>query len=377
VTRRLRRAIAGALVTALCAVAAAHDPGHRGGLFRSTDGGAHWRPASPGIFTSAAFAVALGALDPPEVLLATEGGLWQSRNGGRDWDIVARDALREPARAVAIERGGDRMLVATDTALLRGASGRWTSMRAPRGALPPVALAAGATRGRVYLAGTRGLFRSDDWGESWTPLGTAAEGAPIRQVAVRHDGEGLVAIMGGTVRTSPDGGATWHARMPPSGPAIEAVGLDAESPSRVWAACAGQVLVSDDDAALWRPVGRAIPEQGARAAAIAVSGETIVMATDHGLFRSADRGERWTTGTSELPAHLAVAVLVRDLREPATLYAAFAAPDAHAAAKRAAGVGSRGGEAGAWVGAAAVGALGAAAVAWQRRRRRAPPHGHA
>ena len=60
------------------------------------------------------------------------------------------------------------------------------------------------------------------------------------------------------------------------------------------------------------------------ALAMAISGEVIVIATDRGVFRSADGGERWELPKEGLPAHLAARVLVGDSRSPTTLYAGFA-----------------------------------------------------
>ena len=74
----------------------------------------------------------------------------------------------------------------------------------------------------------------------------------------------------------------------------------------------------------WRAVGKPIDETSALARAMAIGGKVIVIATDRGVFRSADGGERWEPPRESLPAHVAARVLVGDARNPASLYAGFA-----------------------------------------------------
>jgi hypothetical protein len=48
-----------------------------------------------------------------------------------------------------------------------------------------------------------------------------------------------------------------------------------------------------------------------------------LLATDRGLYRTPDRGDRWEVLTENLPAHLEVGPLVRDPASPSTVYAGF------------------------------------------------------
>ena len=50
----------------------------------------------------------------------------------------------------------------------------------------------------------------------------------------------------------------------------------------------------------------------------------ILVATDRGVYRGPDSGERWELPSENLPAHLEAGLLVLDPRSPATLYAGFA-----------------------------------------------------
>src|SRR5213078_399113 len=92
----------------------------------------------------------------------------------------------------------------------------------------------------------------------------------------------------------------------------------------LWAAGANLIFRSDDHGASWRPVGVPLPEANTAVRGIAASGAVVVLATDRGLYRTADGGERWQPLVDNLPAHLEAGPLVCDPVDPATLYAGFA-----------------------------------------------------
>jgi len=306
--------------------AAGHDPDSVGGIFRTHDAGATWTSVNPGIFPSGALALAVNPRDPNHLLLATDSGLWRSRNGGRDWDVEAPETLTGPAFAAAFAADGQRALVAGTSTLFRDDGNRWRPVRAPAGASPARALVAGAVPGCVYLAGRAGLYRSDDWGESWTNVGPALEADRVDALlALSESPDRLYAVVAGSVWSSNDGARSWQRRSSGNpGNAIEAIGFDPAAPTPLWAVAAGQVYRSDQPGGEWRAVGKPVHETSALARAMAISGAVIVIATDRGVFRSADGGERWEPPKESLPAHVAARLLVGDSRNPAMLYAGFA-----------------------------------------------------
>jgi photosystem II stability/assembly factor-like uncharacterized protein len=315
------------LIVALWPVEApAHDPSAWGGLFRTRDAGVTWLHVNPGSFVSGALALAISPLDPNHLLLATDSGVTRSRNGGRDWEIEGPSVLIGPAFAAAFDVDGERALVSGASAIFRNDADGWRPVQTPTGAAPARALVSGLVRGRVYLTGWAGLFRSDDWGRSWLRVGEELEADHVSALMVRADQRDEVyALAGRRLWASTDGARSWRLRdlgLPADG--LEAVGFDAADSTHLLGVAAGQVFLSNDQGRRWRSVGVPIPERPVAARAVAGSGPVIVVATDRGVYRSADVGQRWELPSASLPAHLEAGLLVRDPLSPATLYAGFA-----------------------------------------------------
>jgi hypothetical protein len=104
---------------------------------------------------------------------------------------------------------------------------------------------------------------------------------------------------------------------------LDALALDPGKPRRLWAAGGDRLFRSNDGGANWERIGRSFPEPNTTVHGISASEEAVVVSTDRGLYRTVDDGESWTLIVENLPAHLEAGPLVRDLVDPATLYAGF------------------------------------------------------
>lgn len=308
------------------APAQGHDPSAWGGLFRSRDQGATWMSANRGQYLSSAIALAISPTDADHLLLGTGSGLFRSRNGGRDWTLEARSVVLGSVFAVAFARDGRRALLSTGLGIFRGeADSSWRQLGAPRGAAPARAMVCSTEADRVYLAGWRGLYRSDDLGASWSSAvgGLPGDTATTLFVAAGPP-EILYAVVQGQIWVSTDGARSWSRPSTETLPAnIDALTVDRRYPARQWAATGDRLFRSDDGGANWRPVGPLLPEPDTKVNGIAATEEAIVVATDRGLFRSVNGAGSWSPITDNLPAHLEAGVLVPDPVDPATLYAEF------------------------------------------------------
>jgi photosystem II stability/assembly factor-like uncharacterized protein len=340
--QRILQIVTAAALLASAAPAPAHDPSAWGGLFRSRDDGGAWLPADAGLFVGAALALAVSPTDANHLLYGTDARLLRSRNGGRDWEPQSAQIFNGPTLAVAFAADGHGAWAATPAGVYfsGAADSAWARCDVPDVALPGRALAPGRLPGRVYLLGARGVYASDAQAGG-VAAGPGVGGRFVRigrdelpdeagralLVVVSAEAETLLAVVGGRLWASTDGGASWSPRDAglPAGE-VQALAADREQPGRLWVATHNRVQVSDDLGAHWRPWGEPIAEGRVdiHGLATAQSGARIVLTAHRGLLRSTDSGRTWAQAEGVLPVHLEAGPLVADPHDAHTLYAGFA-----------------------------------------------------
>ncbi|MGF7206298.1 photosystem II stability/assembly factor-like uncharacterized protein [Skermanella aerolata] len=311
--------------------AGAHDSATYGGLFRSRDLGRTWLNADAGLFLSAALSVAVDPLDRAHLLMGTDFGLMESRNGGQSWMPEAPSLIGGAVFSVIFEKDGRSAVCVTPTGVFRLQDGNWKRSETPDGAVPGRTLATGAGAGRLYLLGRSRLFRSEDGGRSFDSVTGAPHGrGPMTGVAVaaataEQTAETLYAVIDGRIMASADGGDSWEARGTGLGPEpVDTLAPDLTVPGRIWAAQAGRIHVSDDAGSGWRSVGKPLPpETTVRGIAADPAGRSLTVSTHRGLYRSENGGDDWTPREGVLPFHLEAGPLFRVPHDPSTLYAVF------------------------------------------------------
>jgi photosystem II stability/assembly factor-like uncharacterized protein len=310
------------LAAFLPVAASAHDASAWGGLFRSRDNGGTWFPADAGLFIGGALALAINPKDANHLLYGTDTRLLRSKNGGRDWVQEPGVQFDGSAYAVRFADDGKGAIASTAKRIYFSEDGSiWVDTLAPAGAAPARAIAGGSRR--LYLAGERGVFASDDRGRRWSASGEGLpEGAVTSLVVVTQPQEIVLAVIQGGIRASRDDGASWQSRdagLPPG--RVEAL----LSAGKLWVAASDHVYASDDVGMSWKPVGKVLPESGTTIHGIAVAdaGKIIVLSTHRGILRSTDGGETWRLVEGNLPVHLEAGPLVRDEHDAGTLYAGF------------------------------------------------------
>jgi len=312
--------LAGAL---LHADVLAHDSGLSNGVFRSRDGGATWLQLDSGSFANGALALAVHPTDPHRLLLATDGGLLSSRNGGRDWETEASNVLSGPAFAVAFDLRGPEAMVSGTNALYRFDGHGWSATRTPAGSAPARVLASGGVAGRAYLAGWTGLYRTDNWGRNWARVGKEIDAEYVSTLAISaNHPDDIHALAEGRVWTSTNGARNW--RVDEGVPqTVDALAFDRTVPTRLWIVAAGRAYRKQDPTSRWESVGAPVPDPQAKARAIDVLNDAMLVSTDRGVFRSLNAGASWALLSAELPSHVEATLLMRDPHDPATIYAGF------------------------------------------------------
>jgi photosystem II stability/assembly factor-like uncharacterized protein len=161
-----------------------------GGLLRSSDGGATWK--SPGLgLARSILAVATAPGDATLAVAATPLGFYRSRDAGASWQQVSQALTAGAIHSLAFLPGDARLLfAATRNGLLRSVDeGRTWDKQAWGLPASDIAGFAFAPDGRTLYASdlaNGGLFRSDNAGESWKPFPTSGL-ASTRILAVAVD----------------------------------------------------------------------------------------------------------------------------------------------------------------------------------------------
>lgn len=210
-----------------------------GGVTVSTDGGQSWRTGMVGLPVGEVGAVSVAARDPNLMYAAIRGdGLYKSEDAGDSWSLAMDrpwldDAERDPLALVSVDldtgMGGIWIYAGTEVGLTRvpDCFCRWQDVQPgnamdalvsgdappPETPLPmgePVLSLASSPSApeKLYAALPSGLWASADGGVVWKLV---ADGAASAVAVHPYDKTHIAAVMGGTLKLSRDGGATWTA----------------------------------------------------------------------------------------------------------------------------------------------------------------------
>ena len=168
---------------------------------------------------------------------------------------------------------------------------------------------------RIVYAGTQaGVYRSDDRGDHWEALESAADGTDVWSLAF-HPGNPDVVYAGYhpfAIGRSEDGGSSWRrmgtervafphitTRMPPFDKRVIGIAADPSDPDDVYAAIeVGGLLASRDGGDSWESMtdGPHIDIHTLDLHGVTISPAapgTVYIITRIATFRSRDRGEHW------------------------------------------------------------------------------------
>lgn len=246
-----------------------HFPGV--GVYRTTDGGEHWTP-SP-ITSKWTSAVAVDPTDPERVFVAGEQALHRSRNGGQSWDIgggqthgvrdgTATDVVIDPDDVSRIYLGVHAGGVFRST----DGGNRWTQLRLPGVTLaeilsPKIALGRRGASGTQFVAvlSHGHVFTSTDGGDRFVER-TRLEDIPsyvawCTAIAVHPADEDVILAGHILLWRSQDGGRSWDPvggrPHPPVHSDQQAIVFDPARPDRVFVATDGGVFESTDAGQRW------------------------------------------------------------------------------------------------------------------------------
>jgi photosystem II stability/assembly factor-like uncharacterized protein len=310
------------------------------GVFKSTDGGARFKPVNSGLAPKCPWVYAV-AIDPltPGTLYAAEPqrGMLKSVDGGGRWHLIDNGLNISSVTSVVV--GKPVYAAARTLGLFRSDDGgaHWQSV--PTGLSRVDSVAVDPSDPRHLLASGLGLVLSRDGGRTWTH--TTLGSRDVGDVVV--DGKTAYAAAGNGVYGSSDGGRTWRAIGPPAlfpvalalaprHPLTVYVGGAADGASR-----AGGLYRSTDGGASWIRLTDALNVDVTAIAVDRRTPTTLYIGTpggEGGIFESTDGGATWHKQSAGptwrtrsrdgrlLTPTLGITSLVVDPAQPSTLYTA-------------------------------------------------------
>lgn len=197
-------------------------------IFKSTNGGISWQPASSGLPTGLPQNTGVNDLiirpDSPDTLYAGlyEAGVWHSLNGGQSWSNVTNGSIaaNDTIKALAIDPSQPSTVYGLTSSGVHVSvnGGNWQTRSAGLPAANEAIfndLAADPVHaGTLYVtANPQGVYRSTNGGQSWS---LATGGLPpgdlnVKGIAVSPvTGRAMISIGGQGLRRSDDLGGFWE-----------------------------------------------------------------------------------------------------------------------------------------------------------------------
>ena len=255
------------------------------GVLKSTDGGVSWQQHRSGLRNSFVRCLAMDTAHPETLYVGTNDGLYRSYDGDSTWVLLFdADALATPTsvRAVTLDRFNP---------------------------------------GAIYL-GTydNGIFKSVDYGATWTPINLGLTNTSIRCIAVHPTNPDTVLAGTGTnggVFTSADGGLSWI-QCPDTAASVSAavkIVYDPTRSTRIFVATGSHgVIVSHNGGVTWSRLARGLTSFLTRSLAV-VDTVRYVGTDSSGVFYATLSDTLWRPANNGLTNLQVDALLARSRTE--------------------------------------------------------------
>jgi uncharacterized protein (TIGR03437 family) len=277
---------------------------HLGGgpLLVTADAGKTFTFPSLGPATSvSAITAALSA--PLVVYAATPVGIFQSADGGTTWTVTANTGLAGAPTALAIDASSVTTLyTATPQGVFVSTDGgaSWQASTNGLAGTDILAIAAHPSQTGTVFASVRSppaLFRSTDFGQTWTQLPFAPNqlSSPVNAIVIGSNGA-IIAATNQGILISTDGGSTWTAGAGLPVQNNQALAFSPDNPSIVYlVSSASAVQRSTDGGQTFTTVLSSAHLTQLSRVAVDPRNPSTVYATDYDLlFRSTDAGQTWS-----------------------------------------------------------------------------------
>jgi uncharacterized protein (TIGR03437 family) len=301
-----------------------------GGVFKSTDGGASWQPVNSGL-PSPVPAVAFLAIDPSDsatIYAGTFGGVFKSSDGGAHWVMILSDG--GPVGIDPFNRS--TIFVGTIFGVAKSMDGGSTWVASDRGLSLPVpgidTLAIDPRSPSTLYAGTADggrIFKTADGGSTWTSAGNGIPSASlfVRTLVVDPSNSSTIyASAASGVFKSVNGGLNWFAvnnGIPASSLLMPALVIDPGHPSTLYAGSGFGFFKTTDGGANWTAINKGLPAGNTSVRFLVIdpsNTNTLYAGAFLSAYKTTDGGANWTA----LRAGPVLDAIAVDPTDPNTIY---------------------------------------------------------
>ncbi|MEM9301882.1 MAG: hypothetical protein AAGE01_07210 [Pseudomonadota bacterium] len=292
-------------------------------LFRSADLGNSWTPLPLEVKSTADvldFQVVAG--DPATLWVATEAGLYRSGNAGSSWERIRTRHGRYVSKTVAVHPQNPSVLLtaSSNVGFLRSDDGgdSWSPVGTGFTGATIEAIYAGA--GTLFAQTSVGLFRGDDRG-SWTEINEPfddGEAEPDGIAFDRKDGDTVFGFDTSKLFRSTDGGRRWSEIDVPEpsmaqmmrgnmdSPQFKSFVQDPKDPKVLYGGSwsndspGSAVFRTKNGGRKWEMAGNGLPNEDVSLLRSEKSG-TLFAVIDDIVYRTSNAGKTWSESNTGLP----------------------------------------------------------------------------
>jgi photosystem II stability/assembly factor-like uncharacterized protein len=187
-----------------------------GGVFKSTDGGANWRSSGSGLPVASIHALSVDPIDPNILYAGTAAGLFKSTDGGKSWGRSNKGLPAGSVSLIVIHPVTPTTLFAgTSIGVFKSVNGGedWHSFPIRTDITLVNLIAVDPTASDTFYAATdKGIFKTTNGGGNWNQINNGLPQGPVNHLII-HPGNPVVLYAGtpGGVFRSGDGGKNWRA----------------------------------------------------------------------------------------------------------------------------------------------------------------------
>jgi photosystem II stability/assembly factor-like uncharacterized protein len=287
------------------------------GVYKSTDGAAHWTAANSGLTASAYFSL---AMDPSNssVLYAGPGPgrIFKTTDAGASWSELTNGLGNAFYRSIAISTSPATIIAVTDAGFYKStnAGSSWTGPTQP--AAGTVVAIDPSNASNIVLVANFNLLRSTNGGSTFTPSASGLTAASTQSIAVDPRNESIVYASGPSgIFKSIDHGESWNSLL--SG-LNQAITVDPFNSATLYATTSGSVKRSVNGGLAWEDFSTGLPTTSSGIVADPLTPGTFYIVAG-APYKKVGTGA-WTIKNSGLPAGTFPAFVAVDPNNASVLY---------------------------------------------------------